>query len=214
VTEGDWGVGDRAEPDDVDPLDEVLADAVRLGFLSARPRIPHRVHAEAFLPWLDAPGTIVDLGTGGGVPGLVIAWTDPDRPVVCVESRARRAAFLRVARARLCLQRVSVVDQVAEAVTGLREQAAAVTARGFGPPGVVAECAVPFVKPDGRIIVSDPPGGGDTAARWPEDGLQLLGLVVEELDAGPPALTVLRRVGLPKVTLPRGPGGARRAPLF
>ena len=63
-----------------DELDGVLGDAVRLGFLSPAPAVPHRAHAEGFLQWLDAQGTVVDLGTGGGVPGLVIAWAAPARP--------------------------------------------------------------------------------------------------------------------------------------
>jgi 16S rRNA (guanine527-N7)-methyltransferase len=154
------------------------------------------------------------LGTGGGVPGLVIAWADTTRAGVCVESRARRAAFLRVATAQLGLGRVTVVAEPAETVTGVLGQATAVTARGFGPPAVVAECATPFLAPGGRVVVSDPPAGRVPQGRWPEEGLRLLGLVVEELDPGPPAFAVLRRVGPPAVALPRGPGEARRSPLF
>ena len=207
-------VGRIVTTDERDPLDEVLADAVRLGFLSPDPAIPHRTHAEGFLRWLDGPGTVVDLGTGGGVPGLVIAWTMPDRPVVCMEARARRAAFLRAATARLGLEQVTVVARRAETATELHGAAAAVTARGFGPPSAVAECAVPFLVPGGRIVVSDPPGGGDADCRWPEDGLRFLGLAVDELAVGPPAFAVLRRVGSPELPLPRGPGMAHRSPLF
>jgi 16S rRNA (guanine527-N7)-methyltransferase len=198
-----------------DALDEVLADAVRLGLLSPDPSIPHRVHAEAFVHWLDGKGMVVDLGTGGGVPGLVIAWMAPARPVVCVEARARRAAFLRAATARLGLDRVTVLAQAAESASGLRECAAAVTARGFGPPGAVAECAVPFLAPHGQVVVSEPPSSADDVERrWPADGLRLLGLAVEERVAGPPAFAVLRRIGSPEVTLPRRVGLAHRSPLF
>lgn len=49
-----------------------------------------------------------------------------------------------------------------------------VTARGFGPPAVVAECAAPFLRPGGLLVVSEPPAG--EAARWPAAGLAPLGL--------------------------------------
>ncbi len=58
------------------------------------------------------PGAaLLDVGSGAGFPGLVIGCTDPDREVVLVESRTKRAAFLTEAKRQLGLQRVSVVAE-------------------------------------------------------------------------------------------------------
>ena len=46
-------------------------------------------------------------------------------------------------------------------------------ARSFGPPAVTAECAVGFLRPAARLVVSEPPG--EEASRWPAEGLEQLG---------------------------------------
>jgi len=52
---------------------------------------------------------LVDVGAGGGIPGLVVAALDPQRPVFLVEPRAKRTAFLRTAAHRLSLANVRVL---------------------------------------------------------------------------------------------------------
>lgn len=121
----------------------------------------------------------VDLGTGGGIPGLVLATLTMCRWVL-VDRGERRGSFLRWAVRRLCLgDRVEVV--VADAVEvgrgPLRGKANLVTARGFAPPGPTAECGAPLLLPGGLLVVSEPP---DTtrgqAGRWEDGGLRTLGL--------------------------------------
>ncbi len=58
---------------------------------------------------LDPSLPMVDVGAGGGIPGLIVAATEPDRPIFLVEPRAKRAAFLRTAVHSLGLANVTVV---------------------------------------------------------------------------------------------------------
>jgi 16S rRNA (guanine527-N7)-methyltransferase len=121
----------------------------------------------------------LDLGSGGGAPGLVLAEAAPEARLVLVEAGERRCRFLREAVAEMGFRdRIEVAEGRAEALSrepALREAFDAVVARSFGPPPVTAECAVGFLRPGGQLLVSEPPSGG-SASRWPEEGLEQLGL--------------------------------------
>jgi 16S rRNA (guanine527-N7)-methyltransferase len=157
---------------------------------------------------------VLDLGSGGGLPGLVVATSRPDLDLTLLEARQRACRFLREAVLTLGLARVSVVEARAEAAArrpDLRETFDAAVARSFGPPAVTAECAVGFLRPGGRLVVSEPPGGEGperTAARWPVTGLEELGFAPPVAGGGPGASFVVmektksddrwpRRVGVP-----------------
>jgi len=75
-------------------------------------------------PWLD-------LGTGAGFPGLVIAVLEPDRPVVMIESRARRSAWLEQAVTALGLAAARVIGERIENAESF--PAGAISARAFAP---------------------------------------------------------------------------------
>jgi 16S rRNA (guanine527-N7)-methyltransferase len=156
---------------------EVLDEARARGFLGPRAVEAHVRHAWPLVAELVTGGPIVDLGSGGGVPGLLLAVARPDTQWVLVESQHRRATWLEEAVVVLGLRgRVVVVEERAE-VTGRgarRGRAVAVVARGFGPPAVTAECAAPLLGQARTCWVSEPPAGGTT--RWPSAGLALLGL--------------------------------------
>jgi len=164
------------------PLVEVLTEARRRGFLGPAPVEDHVQHSLAFVDaWgTGEPAMVVDLGSGGGVPGLILALSWSKSSTVLLEAGERRARFLTEAARQLGLTapRVEVVRQRAE-VFGRedrwRSAASLVTARSFGPPAVVAECSAPLLTVGGRLIVSEPPSGG--SGRWPEGGLNALGLV-------------------------------------
>jgi 16S rRNA (guanine527-N7)-methyltransferase len=82
------------------------------------------VPRETSSPWLD-------LGTGAGFPGLVIAALRPECEVVMVESRARRVEWLERARVALGLERASVIGSRLEQVPG--RQFRVISARAFAP---------------------------------------------------------------------------------
>ena len=95
---------------------EQLERARRLGFLGPGPVDDHVAHAAGFLDALvDVSGRVVDLGTGGGVPGLVVAVARPDLEVVLVDATAKRCRFLESAVLALGLG-TEVVEGRAEVV--------------------------------------------------------------------------------------------------
>lgn len=154
-----------------------------VGFLGPGPVGPHVEHALGFAEAVgEPPGSVVDLGSGGGVPGLVLAAVWPDTRFVLLDSMERRTALLREAVQGLGWQgRVEVVRIRAE-VAGrddtLRGWHDIVVSRSFGPPSVTAECAAPLLRVGGRLVVSEPPEAA--GERWPADGVASLGLAFEQ----------------------------------
>lgn len=108
----------------------------------------------------NASGPWLDLGSGPGFPGLVIAALHPNMPVVLVESRGRRVEFLQRAIAALDLQKCRVEGQRLERVTPF--PARAISARAFAPLGKLLELSAPFstkatayVLPKGRSAAQE-----------------------------------------------------------
>ena len=137
-----------------------------------------------FLKNLKKNDFAIDLGTGGGIPGLVLA-TFTDCYWLLVDRSERRCAFLKKAIFELDLiQRVEVVECSADELSqgDYRGKFKLVTARSFGSPAITAECASPLLKEDGLFIVSEPPfdKSVNNQDRWPVDGLTVLGLKQKE----------------------------------
>lgn len=191
-----------------------LERARALGFLGPGPVEAHVEHAAGFVAALAGiRGRVIDLGSGGGVPGLVVAQSRPDLEVVLMDAMAKRSAFLAAAVAALGLANSEVVTGRAESLGRgpLRGTAAGVLARGFGSPAVTAECAAPFLRVGGHLIVSEPP---DPVDRWPVEGLAELGLGVGPRHPGPPVIQVLTQVSLCPTKYPRREGRPAKRPLF
>lgn len=163
---------------DMDALVEVLARAQRLGTLGDRPIDEVIDHARQFVTGLaEVTGRVLDMGTGAGVPGLVIAMDRPDLQLVLVDRRATRMDELSRAVISLGLtDRVMVMTADVDALArdeSFAGQFDAVVSRGFGPPEVTLRAARPFLKNGGRFVVSEPPS--HDPQRWPESVLQELG---------------------------------------
>jgi 16S rRNA (guanine527-N7)-methyltransferase len=141
---------------------------------------PTRADAQSPTGATRHPETIVDLGSGAGLPGLVLASVWEDVGVVLVEAQERRASFLRESVRRMSLEdRVRVACERAELLGRSpldRGMYDAVVARSFGRPAVTAECAAPFLKVGGVLVVSEPPSPADSEVRWPSSGLAQLGM--------------------------------------
>ncbi len=197
----------------------VLAEARRLGLLGPGPVEDHVEHSRGFAvaAGITPRRRVVDLGSGAGVPGLVLAVAWPHVPVVLVDAAQRATMFLEGAVDRLGVRgRVSIVRQRAEVLgrdPQWRGTAELVVARGFGRPAVVAECAAPLLALGGLLVVSEPPERPED--RWPSDGLVRLGLgrgrVVEHAGKG---YRVLPQDGVCPPSLPRRPGMPAKRPLF
>jgi 16S rRNA (guanine527-N7)-methyltransferase len=160
------------------------------------------------------PALAVDLGSGGGLPGLVLAHCWSSSSFVLIEASARRARFLTDAVATLALgHRVSVVHARVETAgrSELRGTADVVTARAFGPPAVVAECGAPLLREGGFLIVSEPPHA--PMERWPP-GIAALGLEDRGLVRAPDAYRILVQAQTCPDRFPRRPGVPQRRPLL
>lgn len=104
-------------------------------------------------------GEWVDLGSGPGLPGLVVSIVG-QRPVTLVENRARRIAFLRDVVAKLGIEdRVDIIGQPLERV--LPRPYSVISARAFAPLDKLLTLALPFSIPDTRWIL---PKGRNAAA--------------------------------------------------
>jgi 16S rRNA (guanine527-N7)-methyltransferase len=214
------------------PIEEILAEARDLGFLGPGPIEQHLRHAAALadlaLEHLARPEEArwLDLGSGGGVPGLVWLATRTTGAAVLLDASARRCAFLVDALSRLQLtHRARVLCGRAEALARDADHRGAldlIVARSFGPPATTAECAVGFLQAGGRLVVSEPPSNeGDAGAapdsrRWPTEGLERLGLGPATVITGAGATVAImqRQGGSDDGAWPRRDGIPAKRPLW
>jgi len=163
-----------------------------------------------------AVAEVLDLGAGGGVPGLVAAAVWPRVRWTLLDAQQRRVAFLADMVDRLGLgARVEVVRERAELFgrsIHRRERYSAVVARGFGSPSATAEMAAPSLRLGGALLVSEPPGS--TGERWPDGPLRQLGLVCRRIHRGVPAVVELHRERPCPSWAPRRVGIPAKRPLF
>lgn len=192
-----------------------------LGFLGPGPVGEHVEHALGFAEVAgDAPERVVDLGSGGGVPGLVLAATWSEASFVLLDSNERRTAFLCEAVAGLgWAARVEVVRTRAE-VAGRdprwRGRFPLVVSRSFAAPPVTAECAAPLLTTGGRLVVSEPPVAEAVEVRWPAAGVATVGLRLEQraTAAGGAGYAVLVQAAVCPDTYPRREGVPAKRPLW
>jgi len=203
----------------------VLAEAQGQGFIGPGPLDPHVAQALSFSEViagvlgrdLNSGDHLVDLGAGGGLPGLVLASVWPALRMSLVEGSTRRAAFLEEAVDRCGFgPRVGVVGTRAE-VAGrdpeLRGRCSVVTARSFGTPSETAECAAPFLRVGGLVVVSEPPEPRGSAG-WPAAGLALLGLEPASPAPVDTRFALLMQESPCPDRYPRRVGVPRKRPLF
>lgn len=136
----------------------------------------HVADALSGLPFLP-PGIAADLGSGNGIPGLVLAIARPSTHVALVEAGRRKGEFLRRAVELTETPNVEVVTVRAEEWREGLETCDAVTARALAALPVVAEYAAPLLRPAGRLLawkgVRDPAEEAAAAA-----AAEILGLRV------------------------------------
>jgi 16S rRNA (guanine527-N7)-methyltransferase len=195
-----------------------LEDARRRGFLGPGPIARQVAHSLAFVAMLPDSGggqhTTLDLGSGGGVPGLVLAAVLPESHWILLDAQQRRSAFLSEAVGQLGLGgRVEILCQRAEdAGRGvLRGTLDAVVARGFSGPATTAECAAPLLRIGGALVMAEPPGAPE---RWPPEGLANLGLAADKVLTKPIALRRFLQQSSCPDRFPRRSGLPRKRPLF
>lgn len=134
---------------------DLLADAgVTRGLIGPRevPRLwdRHLVNCGLLTEGLAAGETVCDVGSGAGLPGLVLGIVRPDVQITLLEPLLRRATFLQEAVDILGLQRVTVRRGRAEEQRDLHFDV--VTARAVAPLDRLARWCLPLCRPDGRML--------------------------------------------------------------
>ena len=158
---------------------EVLEESRELGLLGPGPVARQLEHSLDLARGIGAfEGRMLDLGSGGGLPGVVLFTEWSAATGVLLDAQRRRCDFLgRVVTTLDLGDRVEVRCGRAEVLARdpeLRAGFDLVTARSFGPPAVTAECAVGFLRDGGSLVVTEPPES-DSIVRWDEAGLAELG---------------------------------------
>ena len=186
-------------------LEELVATP---GLTSVSGAEARRVHLEESLAALEVverfEGTIVDVGSGGGAPGIPLAHALPLREVTLLEATRRKCDFLQRWTAELPNLRV---------VCGRAEEQPLDTwgvavAKALAPPPVAAEWCLPLVAPGGAAVLYV----GPTAQA--EQVARVAKLLAAELAPDSPAgLLVLRKLGPTPPGFPRRVGVARKRPL-
>jgi 16S rRNA (guanine527-N7)-methyltransferase len=151
----------------------------------------------------DYEGPIVDVGSGGGAPGIPLAASLPDRQVTLLEAERRKAEFLR--RWMEGLENLDVIwGRAEEQPTDLYGVA---VAKALAPPPVAAEWCLPLVRPGGAVVLwVGPAAEVDRVARVAE---QVGGGAPEDRDG----LLVIPKLEPTPEGFPRRPGMARKRPL-
>ena len=166
-----------------------------------------RVHVEQSLIALEHVrrflGPIVDVGSGGGAPGIPLAAALPEREMTLLEANARKCSFLE--RTVREFPNVRVVRGRAEEQEPDRFGVA--VAKALAPPPVAAEWCLPLVARGGAAILFVGPSAD----------LRAVARVAELLAGGPPeehaGLLVIPKLGATPPGFPRRPGMARKRPL-
>jgi 16S rRNA (guanine527-N7)-methyltransferase len=181
----------------------------------------HLLDSVAALPMMDRFGAAraVDLGTGGGVPGVLLAMARPEMRWLLVDSVRKKADAVARIVAELGLDNVEVATDRAEVLgRSQRESSDLVTARALAPLPVLVEYALPLLRVGGSLLAWKGPLSGDELRAGAAAARELGGGEPEVVPAGVDALGDHRFVMVPKERptpdrYPRRPGEPGRRPL-
>ncbi|HEV8686773.1 MAG TPA: RsmG family class I SAM-dependent methyltransferase [Gaiellaceae bacterium] len=165
-----------------------------------------REHVERSLEGLEAvrryEGPIVDVGSGGGSPGIPLAATLPDREVTLLESQERKASALE--RFAQWFPNIRVLRGRAEQATDCYKVA---VARALASPPVAVEWCLPLVEEGGAVVLY----------LGPSADLDAVARAAEQVGGGPPqhvgSVVVVPKIAPTPPGFPRRPGVAKKRPL-
>ena len=146
-------------------------------------------------------GPIVDVGSGGGAPGIPIAHALPEREVVLLEAERRKCAFLE-----------RVAPSNARVVWGRAEEqetdwAGVAVAKALAHPPTAAEWCLPLVRPGGVVVLWVGP------SVEPDRVTRVAERIAGEVADAPAGFLVIRKLGPTPAGFPRRPGLAKKRPL-
>jgi 16S rRNA (guanine527-N7)-methyltransferase len=148
-------------------------------------------------------GPIVDVGSGGGTPGIPLSAALPDREVTLLEAERRKTEFLQRWTGELPNLRV-IWGRAESQVTDCYKVA---VAKALAPPPVAAEWCLPLVGEGGAVILWVGPSADAEAVAV------VAGKIAGELEQAPPGFLVIRKTGPTPPGFPRRLGVAKKRPL-
>jgi 16S rRNA (guanine527-N7)-methyltransferase len=147
-------------------------------------------------------GSIVDVGSGGGSPGIPLAVALPEREVTLLESQERKAAALE--RFAVWFPNVSVLRARAEQAARTYKVA---VARALAPPPVAVEWCLPLLDEGGAVVLY----------AGPSADLEALARAASQVGGGEPervgTVVVVPKIAPTPAGFPRRPGVAKKRPL-
>jgi len=112
----------------------------------------HLLNCAVVAELLPERGSLVDIGSGAGLPGMVLAMLRPSLEVTLLEPLLRRSVFLEECVAELGLANTTVLRARAEEKAAARIRADVATARAVAPLGRLAGWAAPLLRPGGQLL--------------------------------------------------------------
>lgn len=185
----------------------------------------HIIDSLTALPGLDdfqAGAKVVDVGSGGGLPGIPLAIARPDVSFTLLESTGKKAGFLRECIKGLPLPNVDVLQERAESAGHQkkhRESYDVAVCRALGPLGELLEYTLPLVKVGGVLLAmkgpkveQELPGAADALTRLGAGEFRIHDAYPEGFEQNTVIVVIEKESPTPR-SLPRSPGVPRQSPL-
>lgn len=169
---------------------------------------------------LPAATRVIDVGSGAGFPGIPVKIVRPDLQLTLLEAASHRAAFLEIAGKEMGLELEVIHARAEEAAheEQWRERFDGAMARALAPLASACELTMPFVKPNGRVVLLKGPSVRSELAAGRRTVGKLGGGVMRTLDAALPGgdrrvIIVIEKSAPTPTQYPRRAGLPRRKPL-
>ena len=165
----------------------------------------HFLDSLAVLPRAELAGkTVIDVGTGGGIPGLALKIAQPDMELTLLDATEKKTAFLEALTAKLGLPCRCLTGRAEELgrESAWRETFDVAVARAVAETRVLAEICLPFVKVGGRLLALKS-ADTDEELKAAESTVKALGGVFAEIhDYTLPDTDIPRRIAVIEKTAP------------
>lgn len=181
--------------------------------------VRHVQDSLSLVPFLASAGAkaAIDVGSGGGLPGMPLAIAMPDVSFTLLEATGKKAAFLEETARTLGCANVRVANERAEAAGqdhhAHRAMYDVAVSRAVGRLNVLAELTVPFVREGGTVLCIKGAQAPEEVAEAKQALYRLHAQVVELVRTPTGTVVVIEKVRATPRSYPRSPGEPKRRPL-